>query len=880
MTRVTLPTILVLGLLNLGLFGSLETASAQTVSIAILNFQDDTGANAAADLGRKLAQELHQRVATGYKDLLPRLVTSSSDSVKRLTLDQIAALAKQSGAAYVVRGGLLTLSAEPAGSDSKVTAQLYADIVSADSGAIITTVRAEGSGTQSGAAAQLSSLDLKSDQFSSSGVGQAFAGAIAQLADSIHQAVTGGVGNGSTAGKNTLTTTTNQPDTSQAAAQVDAAKSVEADTDLQQLITQAEMLLSSSSDPNSQTATAASEALQALKSALEAKATLMQNGKDTSQADQDIATRRQALQTAVAQLTAEAAAASSSGAVTINTQQSTNQKKNFIQTISDFAGQALSILQNIQQMRTALQSLNESSANPSTIQNGNTGGAGNTSATEQQLGECNGVVTDQNGTPIPNAQVADQTSGASTSTDNNGQYDLKGLLASQIAMLTVTANAKTMTAQTPITPGQTATLDFQFKPDAVGGRHPIILPPTIIVNSPPGSKVGALKGVVRDPQGRPVARALVMLKGLAIARTDSQGQYQFLNAPAGTRQLSVNKSGLQTITTQVKVAAAKSTDAPVQFAASDRIALPIKTSLLVSASGGTVAGSVVDRQNHPLAGAKISLIQQTSGLAVFTGPTGAFVMNNIKPGQYHIIASKAGYDPSFQNVTLSSSVRESVQFRLNEQSSPAVAGLLKTRITRRATIRGRVLGANGNAIANATVALKLIAGNAVLTSINTNHNGEYQLSVEPGKYEVRASSNSYQAASHVLEAQAGATTQSDFALERLASDTVNSSKKPPTTIERPGVVGDLVGQVTDANTRHPVAGAMVSISQQRTQTDQTGKFAFANLSPGKYQLTISKPGYSPIQGSISIESGKTAHANLTLQPKSTEPSEIRRSNIR
>src|SRR2546423_5921894 len=142
MKRATLPTILVLGFLYLALFGSLQTASAQTqtVSIAILNFQDDTGANAPADLGQKLAQDLHQKVATGYKDLLPRLITSPDASAKGLTLDQIAALAKQSGAKYVVRGGLLALTSEPAGSDSKVTAQLYADIVSADNAAIVTTV--------------------------------------------------------------------------------------------------------------------------------------------------------------------------------------------------------------------------------------------------------------------------------------------------------------------------------------------------------------------------------------------------------------------------------------------------------------------------------------------------------------------------------------------------------------------------------------------------------------------------------------------------------------------------------------------------------------------------------------------------------------------
>src|SRR5437773_11862870 len=123
MKRVTLPTILMLGFLNLALFGSLETASAQTqtVSIVILNFQDDTGANAPSDLGQKLAQDLHQKVAIGYRDLLPRLVTSPAASVRGLTLDQIAALAKQSGAKYVVRGGLLMLISEPAGSDSKVT---------------------------------------------------------------------------------------------------------------------------------------------------------------------------------------------------------------------------------------------------------------------------------------------------------------------------------------------------------------------------------------------------------------------------------------------------------------------------------------------------------------------------------------------------------------------------------------------------------------------------------------------------------------------------------------------------------------------------------------------------------------------------------------
>src|SRR5882724_445462 len=107
MKRATFLTILVFGLLKLALFGSPEITplQTQTVSIAILAFQDDTGANAPADLSQKLAQDLQQKLATGHKDLLPRLVTGPAASVKELTLDQIAALAKQSGAKFVIRGG-------------------------------------------------------------------------------------------------------------------------------------------------------------------------------------------------------------------------------------------------------------------------------------------------------------------------------------------------------------------------------------------------------------------------------------------------------------------------------------------------------------------------------------------------------------------------------------------------------------------------------------------------------------------------------------------------------------------------------------------------------------------------------------------------------
>src|SRR5262249_25685059 len=158
--------------------------------------------------------------------------------------------------------------------------------------------------------------------------------------------------------------------------------------------------------------------------------------------------------------------------------------------------------------------------------------------------------------------------------------------ANQIAIINVTVNGKTITSQTSIMPGQIATLDFQFKPDQNGGvRHPIILPPIVILHPPSGSKVGALNGIVRDPQGRPVARALVLLKGFGFARSDSQGQFQFLNVPAGMQQLSINQSGLSTKTTQLQIDPAKTANAQLRFATNDRIVPPAKTPIFQPSSG-------------------------------------------------------------------------------------------------------------------------------------------------------------------------------------------------------------------------------------------------------------------------------------------------------
>ena len=82
----------------------------------------------------------------------------------------------------MVRGGILALAL----TESNVTAQLYAEIISVESGAV-SVVRAEGTGA--GNSIKWSGIDLNSASFSSSAPGKALAAAIDPLATSVHQRV-------------------------------------------------------------------------------------------------------------------------------------------------------------------------------------------------------------------------------------------------------------------------------------------------------------------------------------------------------------------------------------------------------------------------------------------------------------------------------------------------------------------------------------------------------------------------------------------------------------------------------------------------------------------------------------------------------------------
>jgi hypothetical protein len=86
----------------------------------------------------------------------------------------------------------------------------------------------------------------------------------------------------------------------------------------------------------------------------------------------------------------------------------------------------------------------------------------------------------------------------------------------------------------------------------------------------------------------------------------------------------------------------------------------------------------------------------------------------------------------------------------------------------------------------------------------------------------------------------------------------------------PGTTGTLRGQVTDAATHAPIAGATVtasSPSQSATAiTDASGSYAFISLLPDSYTVSVTKAGYEPqSQAGIVVFADQSATASMALQ---------------
>jgi hypothetical protein len=98
------------------LFGSVLSIHGQLTTIGILPFNNESGIDLPAELVPKIPMDLQQQLLT-YTDLLPRVMGTEMDleSFKSMNIEQVVQYGREKGVMFLVRGGILSLSAEQPG---------------------------------------------------------------------------------------------------------------------------------------------------------------------------------------------------------------------------------------------------------------------------------------------------------------------------------------------------------------------------------------------------------------------------------------------------------------------------------------------------------------------------------------------------------------------------------------------------------------------------------------------------------------------------------------------------------------------------------------------------------------------------------------------
>lgn len=240
-----------------------------------------------------------------------------------------------------------------------------------------------------------------------------------------------------------------------------------------------------------------------------------------------------------------------------------------------------------------------------------------------------------------------------------------------------------------------------------GGAGTASRPPVVNV----GEEKTGLRGIVRDPAGKPVASAVAVvyedksdlpmmsLQGafVAMAETTSSGRFSFDGITAGANYL-------------LRVEHA-------DFASSHKGGIEVEENEVVDVvmklnEGIKVEGEVVDEGGNPIAGARVRVVDQQSRAIdptqqiereVETGEDGRFVFPHVNEGFKRVTASKEafatqtkaslqlrkGVDPDFLSFTLGAGVelRGSV---VDQNGEPVVGAVVNAQPVRRRTNRATI----------------------------------------------------------------------------------------------------------------------------------------------------------------------------------------------
>lgn len=449
-----------------------------------------------------------------------------------------------------------------------------------------------------------------------------------------------------------------------------------------------------------------------------------------------------------------------------------------------------------------------------------------------------GHVLDKGKSPVASATVkvllASGSSSATlaklrrTVTDQSGTFKLKGLPRRQFEALAHAEGASSAAQKIDLRKGDVTDATFLLTVD------------------------GRISGHVVDGAGKPLAEVQVTatgdfwggaklidlkLRGSAQVMTDGGGAFRFSGLPEGKYQLRASRSMRPEWGSAPGAVAAKTGDTQVK--------------LVLRADGGA-KGVVVFDDGTPATVYTVN-VGYPPTRPVFS-ESGAFQLSKLRPGKYDLTFSS----PSFVDKTL----------RNVEIAPDRVADLGTITVARGRTVKGRVLDAEGQAVANATVvmgsrlvgdgsSLVLELGESVdrsmaLRRTATLEDGTFSISaVGPAAY-VIAAEHPARGRSKMSAIPAG-TKDGDVELRLQPFGSVKGMVKLG---EAPGVNVTLVASAGDSKQLAVV------------KSGDDGRYVFERLAAGKHNISaIAGQGATANAGAkeVVVVAGKTVNADISIE---------------
>jgi outer membrane protein OmpA-like peptidoglycan-associated protein len=97
-------------------------------------------------------------------------------------------------------------------------------------------------------------------------------------------------------------------------------------------------------------------------------------------------------------------------------------------------------------------------------------------------------------------------------------------------------------------------------------------------------------------------------------------------------------------------------------------------------------------------------------------------------------------------------------------------------------------------------------------------------------------------------------------------------KEKLVSVAQAPTTGRVQGQVTDADTKKPLAEAVVQVpGRNRILTEADGRFVLEAIEPGPVKVVATKPGYEPREMNGKVDKGGLLTLNVSLPPLPPEP---------